>query len=210
MHTLNPVRARKIEAIRWRLPALSRIEAVCPADGPRGEEVTIIVVVPANGDDGIQPLYFPYAVPIVMEAIAREAGWDLAAAGAFGQRFAPMHEGGIYPLLPMVFTAVKMRCRMFHNQNVWGYLNAAGPIEAIVPDTPQRRVPGSRVVFADGQSVHSSWSARTVEHKIQTAKSVSRLTGLELILEREARAHVWCETPLHRREEVEREAAYEC
>ena len=78
MHKLNPVRARKIEAIRWRLPALSRLEAVWPAGGPRGEEVTIIVVVPANGDDGIQPLYFPYAVPIVMEAIAREAGWLLA------------------------------------------------------------------------------------------------------------------------------------
>lgn len=191
MMKMNTVRERKVEAIRRRLPALHRIEAICPVEGPLGEEQSILLTLPVNGDDNIQPVYFPYAVPIVMEAVAREAGWELSAAGALGQRFAPMREGGIYPLLPMVFVAVKTRCRMFHNQDVWGYLNASIPIERLAPDT-QYRAPGSTVVFTDGHAVHSPWSARTVETKIRLAGRVSQFTRFALDLAGETSAR-----PMH-------------
>lgn len=124
MKRIHGTKSRKIEAVRLRLPAPQRIEAVCPETGPLGEEWTRIFILPDFGGDGL-PVIFPFAVPVVMEAIALEAGWEFSAAAALGRRFSSLQQGDILPLLPIVFVSVKMRCRASQHQNVWGYLNVS-------------------------------------------------------------------------------------
>lgn len=169
---------RVYEAICPKLPDWHTIVAICPETGPYGEEQSVIYVLPGDSF-GVMPVLLPYSVPVVMEAIAYEAGWDLSTAAALGRSYAPQRQGDILPLWPIVFVSIKMRCRMTHDQNVWGYVNVSLPIDAIVPGT-KRQDKGTYIRFLGGQTVYSPWRIKTVKQKLRLAKSVGRSVGLEL------------------------------
>lgn len=165
----------KVHAIGLQMPPPYLIEAVCPSDGPQGEDYSTLYARLMQ-EGGLEPMVLRHRSPLVLESIADTMGWQLEAVRALGKRFSSMQQGGVYPMLPLVFVAIKTRCRMFHNQNVWGYLNASLPIEEIVPVRGHGEM-SSAVVFPSGHVVYSPWTASTVQHKISLAKRVGMAAG---------------------------------
>ncbi len=166
---------QKLYLVQLQLSSPNLIEGLCPADGPQGENCSILYERPMQGN-GLRPRVLHYGTPLVLESIADKMGWQLEAVRALGKRFSSMQQGGVYPMLPLVFVAIKTRCRLFHNQDVWGYLNASLPIEEIVPVRRHGEMT-SAIVFPSGHVVYSPWTASTVQRKISLAKRVGMAAG---------------------------------